>query len=467
MSLSLYGGLDNGKIRHRETIDEDFYDNSNSIQWGNLLASLKWDKTFSPDILLMDTNIYYSQYRSSAGINGLQQNPIISEYIDESNYGRILDYGAKLNFYLKALRYNNIRFGASVAGHNFYPKRYQSYLILGEGDMRQEREAKESLYYAGFEYSAYLEDEVSITKYADINAGLRYNAFLVSSTCSYRYFEPRLALRLSLSDNFYLKASYAETNQFCHQLSTSYLDLPTNIWMPSTESIKPMNARQWVLGLNWTPSKKLNVDLEIWQKQLSHLYEYRGVNTLLPAIESWEFDYMEGSGRAKGLEINIDYHSAKFYVSTNYTLSKSERLFPSIYQEWYLDRNDNRHRINIQGQYKVRKDFEIYAAWVYHSGTRISGPIAASISYGNEIFEIEYGSPNNFKLPDYHRLDIGFNWYRKVKNGNIGVLNVSLYNAYCRLNPFYGSIKEEDGVIKGSAVGIIPIIPSISYNLSF
>lgn len=303
LSLSLYGGLDNGKIRHRETIDEDFYDNSNSIQWGNLLASLKWDKTFSPDILLMDTNIYYSQYRSSAGINGLQQNPIISEYIDESNYSRILDYGAKLNFYLKALRYNNIRFGASVAGHNFYPKRYQSYLILGEGDIRQEREAKESLYYAGFEYSAYLEDEVSITKYADINAGLRYNAFLVSSTCSYRYFEPRLALRLSISDNFYLKASYAETNQFCHQLSTSYLDLPTNIWMPSTESIKPMNARQWVLGLNWTPSKKLNVDLEIWQKQLSHLYEYRGVNTLLPAIESWEFDYVEGSGRAKGLEI--------------------------------------------------------------------------------------------------------------------------------------------------------------------
>lgn len=467
LSLSLYGGMDNGKLRHQETIDEDHYDLSNSLQWGNLLATLKWDKTISPDILLMDTNIYYSQYRSSAGINGLQQNLKQTEYIDESNYDKIQDYGAKLNLYLKALRYNNIRFGASVAGHNFYPKRYQSYVILGAGDLRQEREAAESLYYIGLDYSAYLEDEVSIGKYADINLGLRYNAFVVSSTCSYQYFEPRLALRLNLADNFYLKASYAETNQFCHQVSTSYLDLPTNIWMPSTESIRPMNAKQWVLGLNWIPSKKLNVDLEIWQKSMSHLYEYRGVNTLLPAIESWEFDYVEGSGRAKGLEINLDYHYANFDISTNYTLSKSERLFPSIYHDWYPDRNDNRHRINIQCQYRFSSGFELYAAWVYHSGNRVSGPIAVSVSMGDVIMDTVYGSPNNFKLPDYHRLDVGFNWYRKVRNGNVGVLNVSLYNAYCRLNAFYGSVKEEDGVIKGSAVGIIPIIPSISYNLLF
>ncbi|MGM9788318.1 MAG: TonB-dependent receptor plug domain-containing protein [Candidatus Cryptobacteroides sp.] len=467
LSLSLYGGMDNGKLRHQETIEEDHFDLSNSLQWGNFLATLKWDKTISPDILLMDTNIYYSQYRSSAGINGLQQNLKQTEYIDESNYDKIQDYGAKLNFYLKALRYNNIRFGASVAGHNFYPKRYQSYVILGAGDLRQEREAAESLHYTGLDYSSYIEDEVSIGKYADINLGLRYNAFVVSSTCSYQYFEPRLALRVNLVDNFYLKASYAETNQFCHQVSTSYLDLPTNIWMPSTESIKPMNAKQWVLGLNWAPSKKLNVDLEIWQKIMSHLYEYRGVNTLLPAIESWEFDYVEGSGRAKGLEINFDYHYANFDISTNYTLSKSERLFPSIYHDWYPDRNDNRHRINIQCQYRFSSDFELYAAWVYHSGNKVSGPIAVSVSMGDVIMDTVYGSPNNFKLPDYHRLDVGFNWYRKVRNGNVGVLNVSLYNAYCRLNAFYGSVKEEDGVIKGSAVGIIPIIPSISYNLSF
>lgn len=79
-----------------------------------------------------------------------------------------------------------------------------------------------------------------------------------------------------------------------------------------------------------------------------------------------------------------------------------------------------------------------------------------------------YGKPNNITLPAYHRLDVGINFRRTTKRGFERIWNVSIYNAYCRMNPFYTKIERQvDGSFRGKAIGLFPIIPSFSYTLNF
>ncbi len=46
------------------------------------------------------------------------------------------------------------------------------------------------------------------------------------------------------ADRVAVKASYAEMSQFAHQLSNTYLNLPTDSWVPSTRKVPPMHSRQ-------------------------------------------------------------------------------------------------------------------------------------------------------------------------------------------------------------------------------
>ena len=78
-----------------------------------------------------------------------------------------------------------------------------------------------------------------------------------------------------------------------------------------------------------------------------------------------------------------------------------------------------------------------------------------------------YGSPKNYTLPAYDRLDLGFNWHHKTRNGGERTFNISVYNAYCHINPIFGMIEEREGKMVGLAYGLIPIVPSISYLWKF
>ena len=75
-------------------------------------------------------------------------------------------------------------------------------------------------------------------------------------------------------------------------------------------------------------------------------------------------------------------------------------------------------------------------------------------------------------MPDYHRLDVGLNFVKNTKRGNTSIWNLSVYNAYCHLNPIsaleeYHHLDNVTLANYGSAVGIIPIIPTFSYTLKF
>ena len=85
----------------------------------------------------------------------------------------------------------------------------------------------------------------------------------------------------------------------------------------------------------------------------------------------------------------------------------------------------------------------------------------------NELGYELYGSPNNFELPAYHRMDVGLNFHKKTRHGFDSTTTISLYNAYNHVNPMFGFTEQHEGRMVGVSYGIIPIIPTISFCLKF
>ena len=72
------------------------------------------------------------------------------------------------------------------------------------------------------------------------------------------------------------------------------------------------------------------------------------------------------------------------------------------------------------------------------------------------------------RLTDEWLSGMYFTRYSNSIGGNESIWNLSVYNVYCRMNPFFAFVTTgEDGKFKGTSIGIIPIIPSISYTLRF
>lgn len=93
----------------------------------------------------------------------------------------------------------------------------------------------------------------------------------------------------------------------------------------------------------------------------------------------------------------------------------------------------------------------------------------------------DFPGRNNYRLPSYHRLDLGVNLHKQRKNG-VSTWSFSVYNAYNRLNPFFvywGEewVEEPDPDNPGEKiyyskpelikVTVFPIIPSVSYSFKF
>lgn len=94
-----------------------------------------------------------------------------------------------------------------------------------------------------------------------------------------------------------------------------------------------------------------------------------------------------------------------------YTLSWNKRYYGQLLDRWFYDKFDNRHKLSINAQYRMGKGIYAYAGWTCHSGNRMTLPThyTALPSLGEAMAgeALLYTEPNNFRLPAYHRLDIG------------------------------------------------------------
>lgn len=492
LSLNFYMGRDVLPINYRtDTKDKfdsakyDWADMEVKIKWGNIIGSAVWDYQIK-DNMTLRVNGYYTGYEglTYAAVDQGNSDGENSEhgYNRQVNVSGINDGGLRADFEWSPAPAHHIRAGVAAAAHWFTPERSAKVMMEATGMETTEINEKEDGHYFAAEPSLYAEDEMALLPWLNVNVGLRYAAWK-SGAKTYHKVEPRASMRFTLSPSVNIKASYTDMNQFNHLVSSVYLDLPGNLWMPSTEMVKPMHSRQFAGGVYTSLPHNVYMNLEGWYKTMDHIVEYVGANAIFPPIDKWENEFTAGIGKSYGAEFEIGWRDAKTDISAAYTLSWSKRKFDDIYSFWYPDRLDNRHKITLMASRRLTKRLEMYLGWNYHTGNRVTvasqhlnlgGGGEAGDIYGYNLYDI-YDSPNNLQLPAYHRLDLGFNFHKTTRRGNESVWNLSFYNAYCRLNPIMGEIssgnfEDVSATLKkrqGTAYGIIPIIPSFSYTYKF
>ena len=468
LALKFYHGRDRLKLRldqdqtYAGNEDETVFGTDNlhtDISWGNTLASLNWTYRFH-DNLRMKAVMYYSGSNADVRYYIRNISGDSESSTDETNFSRVNDAAINAGFSWQPRESHNVRFGASYQFHIYNPSRTSTVTEYGIQDTKTSFR-----HYLGNEFALYAEDEMTFLDRFSLNLGLRYVLYGVPGKIWNRL-EPRIALNVKCAESVDVRVSYTEMNQFAHLISTTYLDIPTNCWLPSTSKIAPMHSRQVAGGIYGRLPHGFRLNLEGWYKTMDNLLEYSGANALYPPLDTWETSFNKGKGRSYGLEAEFGWHSGNLSMTAYYTLSWSQRKFDAVWHDWYPHRYDNLHKLTLMGSWKIGKSVDLYASWNYNSGGWMT--VASHIYNQGYVFDRIYTKPNNVNLPDYHRLDLGASFRRISKRGHENIWNVGIYNVYCRKNVVFVTVDErEDKSLYGTGRAIFPIIPSFSYTLKF
>lgn len=449
------------------------------MNWGNTLGSLNWKYNISKDLSLSAT-AYYTRSHSQLGFyfeDWTSIRPDVREKGGQYVNSLVHDFGLNADLFHRLGENHKLRYGATAQYHIYSPSSVmqQEFIYKDKADINVE--AGDSATAHMQTAALYLEDEMSLGEHFTMNLGLRYS-FVASQGKNWHSLEPRASLNWKINDYLSAKASYSEMSQPTHLVSTVYLDLPTNCWLPSTATVPPSRSREVAAGLYSNLPGHITLNVEGWFKKMSNLIEYFGINAIFPPLTNWDESYILGHGRSWGMETELSWKGERTEANAYYTLMWNQRKFDDFYKDWYRDRNDNRHKLTLMLKHKFTKRFEVYGAWNWRTGNRMT--VESHYAENTEPDQYDYmthypvySEPNNLQLPDYHRLDLGLNFHKITKRGNQSTWNLSIYNAYCRTNIVFAYVSREyddqDNLIKyvGEGLGLIPIIPTFSYTLKF
>lgn len=479
LNANFYWGEDNlraGLDRTDPFTGEDGLPHGNSskmkigVKWGSLTGSVSHQYEFGKNLRARNL-AYFSRSSSDTGYEfnfrnwGADGESVTA--MTDSDISYIKEVGIKSDWDWYPNAFHHVRFGLSGQYHWYHSSREYVSTQAQPGNPEQENSDKESLGYRSLEPAVYAEDEIFLRYNLTLNAGLRCALFRTDDK-TWHSLEPRLAFKWMIHPDITAKLSYTRMSQFAHLVAAMYMDLPSNSWMPSTNQARPMVSDQIAGGIYTTPFPNFRFNLEGWYKTMDHLLVYNGSNSFVPPLTEWEKSFTEGSGKSWGMELEATYSNGPLELSAYYTLSWTRRFFEEFYYDWFPDRNDNRHKVNLVATWHFAKYFSLFLNWNWHSGNRITFPTHILRGKGALADRYVYDAPYNTKLPDYHRLDAGIDFTRTTDSGKTFKLNLSVYNAYNHLNAVFAFLDTDaDGNFSGMAYGLVPIIPTLSFTYQF
>ena len=497
---SFYDGI----VKYKHNID-----NNNSIQgtfyyskdrfsitsdsifdYNNRLISLKYGHNFSEksraELILVN-----SQYKYGINYEADANEDFDFEY-------ELNEYQAKLNFNYKLSNKHKLSYGLSSKLYSIDPGNIEP--IGTNSDVQAKTIDSEK----GLESAIYLADLFEVNDKLLLDLGLRYSFYSALGPATQNVYEAgvpksessiievkeygnnesiktyggpeyRISGRYLLGNDFSVKAGFNRTIQYLHLLSTNTTQSPTDIWKLSDLNIAPQRANQYSLGFFKNLSgKDVEFSIEGYYKTMADLLDYK-IGAQLVMTDDLETELLQGEGKAYGVEFLVKKNSGRFNGYLGYSYSRSlVRLDSQLMQErvnngeFFPANYDKPHDFSMVANYKLTKRFSFSGNFTYQTGRPITYPIGRYVFAGEE--QVLYSDRNQFRIPDYYRLDLGVNIEGNHKLNKLGhsFVNISVYNVLGRNNPYSVFFVNEEGQIKAYQTSIFSVpVPTITYNFKF
>lgn len=461
-----------------------FKDNEGSfsaeIPWGNSTATLRWNHLFSPRLFMNVTTIY-NDYNFA----------LKSKFQDVSfNLSSgIRDASAKMDFDFRPNQKNSVKFGAIYTYHIFTP--YTASGNFGDVELTTDKNSQKHAH----EAAIYIQDELDISTRFKINFGIRGSMFsqvgplekkvfdengVVTDTLKYKRNEnvatyvrgePRMNMRILIDETSSIKAGVTVNNQYIHLVSSSTTTLPTDLWVPSTQKVKPQLGIQYTVGYFRNFNKNMfETSVEIYYKDMFNQIEYG--QSYIPELNTdIEEGFVFGRGRSYGAEFFLKKATGKLNGWIGYTLAWTNRQFPDINDgKRFSAKYDRRHDLSVVVMYEPNKKWRMAATFVYGTGQTTTLPIGRYFVNGQVVNQ--YGERNSYRMQPYHRMDISAT-YIFPKTKFYSDITMSVYNVYNRMNPYFiyykvsGDIAAGDLQVQAKQSSLFPVLPSLTWNFKF
>ena len=294
---------------------------------------------------------------------------------------------------------------------------------------------------------------------------------------NFNQLEPRVGLTVKVQESLSLKLSYNRTSQFISQISNTASPTPIDFWMVSNRYVKPMTAKSYSLGLykNWKEDK-YETSIEGYYKDIDNVTETIDFADVIanPMIET---QLLQGIGKTYGVEANLAKSTGKFTGKVNYTYSRSLRQIqnenPNLEinnGDWYAANFDKPHVLNFNMKYVLGKRASFSAAFTYSTGRPVTVPISVYDNFNVPGIYV-FSERNAFRIPDYHRLDLVFDYFPNIKKNRRykTFWSFGLYNVYGRRNAYSVFFEQANGAPpRANSLSIIGVpLPSITLNIEF
>lgn len=484
----LLGAGSSISLSHYQSFDRLRFADDFGFEWANTTTSLQWQQILSPTFSLEINAIH-------GGLDNRLFEPTGVTAFDLDS--GLEYYKGKVNLFITSIPQHEIHLGMEGTRYTSQPE-----ILRQRGDISEITPIK-VIKDQGQEFAAYINDEFSINDRLSVSLGLRYSYFqqlgpettltyqqglplssatVIDSTTitsgkvqDYGGFEPRASLRFSLDKDKSIKLSYNHMRQYIHLLSNTTAATPVDVWQVSTQYIPPQIANNFSLGYFQNFKENLwESSFEIYYRRLPQLIEYKDFAQLL-LKEHLETEILVGKGWAYGAELSLTKTAGRMKGRLSYTFSRSFRevkgntgsetinggdRFPANF--------DQPHNFKLNTQIELSKKASFSINFAYNTGRPITVPTAAYTVNG--IFVADYSSRNQFRIPDYHRLDIAYTLVpRAIRKGRYqGSWTLSIYNLYGRKNAFSVFFRRgefgQPEAFKLSVLGAA--FPALTYNMT-
>ena len=298
-------------------------------------------------------------------------------------------------------------------------------------------------------------------------------------------------MRYLFKDNSSVKIGVSKNNQYVHLASMSGVSLPTDLWFPSSELVKPQIGIQYSAGyFRNFKQNKYEASVEVYYKDLQNLVEYKENSQPDDNInDNVDNQLTFGKGYSYGAEFFLKKSLGDFNGWIGYTWSKTMRTFEEINEgREFPAKYDRRNDLSVIMQYDITDRWNVGFAFVYATGSAITLPEKRYYDPIENRLITVWSDRNAYRLPAYHRADISVTFkgkeFKTIKNVETGeaeqkkkkvlsIWNLSVFNLYNRKNPYFlffdysGDVNSGNLDVGANQVSLFPVLPSITWNFKF